>query len=329
MARINKILPLSLVIILSACSSPSNGFKKTVFCFDTLTSIVLNKNDKQVVDDLEDILLRYDKITDNYQPRDIFNVYSLNHMEGETVYIGDQPGQAPQELYDIIKAAHEAHYKKGASHFYILVGTLAKMWKEALTKGEVLSQETIDAEVERFNTTNYSFGDIDGLHISKYGDAEIDLGAIAKGAALDACKTYLDTTSITDYIIDAGSSSILLGKKNNDTGNYTIRLKDLPGTYFTAKNCFVSTSGISEQSWTINGVTYSHIVDSKTGSAVCLNDTVIVLTDNGAYGDAMSTSMMNNTVEEIEQLEETYPIKSIVIKDGKIVHKHKDIVLMS
>ena len=35
------------------------------------------EDNKEVFDYLERILLRYDQIADNYQPRDIFNVYSL------------------------------------------------------------------------------------------------------------------------------------------------------------------------------------------------------------------------------------------------------------
>ena len=82
----------------------------------------------------------------------------------------------------------------------------------------------------------------------------------------------------------------------------------------------------AEQGVTINGVRYSHIVNPKTGSAVTNYDEVIVINDNGTYGDAFSTSMMFNTIEEIKQLEEKLNLKTIVIKDQQIIYKHEGII---
>ena len=72
---------------------------------------------------------------------------------------------------------------------------------------------------------------------------------------------------------------------------------------------------------------YSHIVNPITGSAVNLHDAVIVLSDNGLLGDALSTAMMNNTLEEIKAIEEEYEVKCIVIKDNNVEYKHPEIVL--
>ena len=58
----------------------------------------------------------------------------------------------------------------------------------------------------------------------------------------------------------------------------------------------------------------------SNGSAININDAVIVVTQSGYLGDALSTSMMNNTIEEIELLESTLNIKTIVIKNKAIIH---------
>ena len=75
----------------------------------------------------------------------------------------------------------------------------------------------------------------------------------------------------------------------------------------------------------IDGVTYSHIINPFTGSAINKNDAVIVINDKGYLGDALSTSMMLSTIDEIVALEESLKVKTIVIKDNKIIHKHEDI----
>ena len=117
-----------------------------------------------------------------------------------------------------------------------------------------------------------------------------------------------------------------MGEKNSKDGLFNVGLRDVDGAYLRLKNCFVSTSSISEQNYVIDGVTYSHIVNPHTGSAISVNDAVVVVSNNGTQGDAFSTSMMFDSIETIEGLENSMNLKTIIIKDNKIVHKHKDIV---
>ena len=130
---------------------------------------------------------------------------------------------------------------------------------------------------------------------------------------------------VKQYLINGGSSSLLLGEKNTKDGLFTIGLKDLNNAYLKLKNCFISTSSISEQGVKIGDITYSHIINPNTGSAINENDAVIVISDNGALGDALSTSMMNNTVDEITAIETQYNVQTIVIKNNKVIYKNSGI----
>ena len=82
----------------------------------------------------------------------------------------------------------------------------------------------------------------------------------------------------------------------------------------------------------IGDATYSHIVNPLTGSAISLYDTVIVVSyagnyGNGALGDALSTSFMMSSLEEIKEAETNYGVKAIVIKDDTVIYKNADIEL--
>ena len=121
--------------------------------------------------------------------------------------------------------------------------------------------------------------------------------------------------------MNAGESSILVGKKKTNNGFFNIGLKDVPNAYLKLKDTFISTSGVSNQGKTIEGVTYSHIINPVTGSAINNYDAVIVISNEGYIGDALSTSMMMNTLEEIKTIESNLNIQTIVVKDNKIIYK--------
>ena len=305
------IFPL-IAFIATSCTPKSFVLGSKVFCFDTVVSIELYEGKDEDVKNIEEILKYYDKLSDNYLPRDITNVYTINNTN-ETIEVS-------KDLYDLLKSSMEVT-SKGANYFNLLAGSLSKRWKESLSQNQVLSQNEINEELDKLNDSSLSL--YPNNLIKRLGEAEIDLGGIAKGYTLDVIKDYLDSKEYKHYIINGGSSSILLGEKNLGDGYFTVGMqKELPGAYFKAKNCFISTSSNSEQGVKIDGTVYSHIINPITGSAITNYDSVIVLSEDGYLGDALSTSMMMNTIEEIEQIEKDQNVKTIIVKDEKIVHKH-------
>ena len=313
MKKIAFLLPL-LAIAITSCSNNNKLIESKVFCFDTLTEVRLYEGNKSNIKDIEDILNKISDITDNYESKSNNGVYQINQTNEEIV--------VDEELYQLLQDSLDMA-ANGVDNFSPLCGSLSKKWKEALAEKEILSEIVINEELNKINNTTLTLKE--NNVVQRTGDAEIDLGAVAKGYALDLVNNYLQENNITSYLINAGSSSIALGEKKTKDGLFTIGLKEVKDAYIKAKNCFVSTSSIYEQGVTIDGVTYSHIVNPKTGSAINENDGVIVLSSNGCFGDAMSTSLMNNTVEEIKLIEEENDIKTIVIRNNNIVYSHKDI----
>ena len=303
-----------LPIFLISCSSNQNPIESKIFGFDTYIEAKLFEGNKEDIKEIENIFSTYDKLSDNYRQRDVTNIYSINQTNSNI--------EVDPKLYDLLLSSFDV-VDHGAVYFNPFCGSLSKKWKESLTKKEVLGEEIINEELIKMNNSSMEF--TDNNIVIRHGEAEIDLGGIAKGYTLDIVKSYLDEKEIKQYLINAGSSSLLLGEKNTKDGLFSIGLKDVNNAYLKLKNCFVSTSSISEQGVTIEGVKYSHIISPVTGSAINTNDAVVVITDDGYLGDALSTSMMMNTVEEIKNIENEQNVKAIVINDGKITYKNNDI----
>lgn len=302
-----KLFPILLVGLLTSCSTNNPVIENKVFCFDTYVENRLYEGEQSNLDDIKEILEYYDRVSDNYKKREGITIAS----------IGEDKIVVEEKFYNLLKTSIEAT-SKGAKYFNPLCGSLSKAWKESLAKKEVLSNDIITSELDKMNHTSLLLED--NFTVSKHGEGEIDLGGIVKGYAIDEIKTYLNSKNITKYLINAGFSSILLGKKNTEDGLFTVKISDLNNAYIKLKDCVISTSSKSVQGVKIGDVTYSHIVNPITGQAINENDAVIVVSDSGALGDALSTSMMMNTVDEIKTIEEEQNVKCIVIKNKQVAY---------
>ena len=303
------ILPL-LIIPLSSCNKE---LKRNSFYFDTYTETRLFEGNEEDLDNIDELLLRIDRLTDNYRSRSINNVFTINNST--------EPVEVDSKLYEVLKASF-CNCLEPLNYFNPLCGSLSKKWKESLENNVVLPQTTIDEELLKIASTSVEF--LDNNQVKKNGDAEIDLGAVAKGYALDKVKQYLDSQKYTKYLVDAGQSSILLGEKNGGK-KFKIKISNLDNTYLNLKNCFISTSSYDKQVVEIDGVNYSHIINPKTGSAINENDAVIVISNKGYLGDILSTAFINESLDSIKELEQHYEVKTIVIKDKQIVYKNESI----
>ena len=330
MIKFLKTLPLLLVASLSACDIAHQYRQDTLFLFDTVVTVKTTEYhglmySVVVQDHTCKILREVDAVSDAYNKRDVACVYDLNNTN-EKIEIDAQ-------LYNLLNAALDA--KEKLPYFNPFIGSLSNKWKDFLSKEEQLSDSIIEEELLKMNNTSLLLEKTDDnrYYAQRVGDGLIDVGAIAKGFALDVCENYLHENAGPDYeyMIDAGGSSILLGRKKGGS-DFIIKIKDLSTpTYLHLKECFVAASGVSEQGVMIDGTMYSHIISPLTGSAINVFDSVIVISElkenYGYFTDALSTSFMMNTLEEVKELEKSTGVKVILIKDDNIAYKSESLEL--
>lgn len=314
----NKYLSLFLFSLFSL-SSCGNSFpfelKDTVYnVYDSYVSFSLYEGNNENVNDIKEIIKKYDVLSDNYQERELTNVYTINHTNEEVT--------VSTELYNLLETSFSIMSE--AQYYNPLLGSLNEKWKEALKNKEILSETVINEELTKINNSSFSLNEEN--KVQRLGKALIDLGGIAKGYLLDKVKEYLVSKNISKYLIDAGRSSILLGEKEGGE-DFVISISDLNHKRIKLKNSVLSTSGTSEQHVVIDGNTYSHIVNPFTGSALAQYDAIIVISDLAYKGDAFATSLMNNTIEEIKEIENTSNIKVIVAKSGEVLYKNESITI--
>ena len=175
------ILPL-LIIPLTSCNKE---LKRNSFYFDTYTETRLFEGSEEDLDNIEDLFLRVDRLTDNYRSRNINNVYTINHTS--------DPVEVDARLYEVLKASF-CNCLEPLNYFNPLCGSLSKKWKESLENKAVLSQTTIDEELLKMASTSVQF--LENNHVKKTGDAEIDLGE----AETEFLEQYIDKSKVNKYV---------------------------------------------------------------------------------------------------------------------------------
>ncbi len=306
-----------LLLPILALTSCNNSYMDDFYgyYFDTFTSIRLYEGNKNNILDIDNIFAEVDEHSDNYLTKN--DLYQLNNS-GEEVTISST-------LYDLIDCSLKM-VPITNGYFQPLVGSLSKKWKESLDNEVILSSEIIEEELNKIAHSSIELKE-DNKAL-KVGDATLDFGAIAKGYSLDLIKDYLDQNEINQYLIDAGSSSLLFGEKPTKDGLFNVTL-NIPGLeskyYIQTKNCFLGASGVSEQGVEIDGITYSHIVNPFNGSVINNYDFTLVLANNGALSDVLATTFMMLDISDIQKIEQEQNVSVLIYKEKKQIYKSANI----
>jgi thiamine biosynthesis lipoprotein len=138
-----------------------------------------------------------------------------------------------------------------------------------------------------FDEYSYSVGfSIDGMGL--------DLGAIAKGWAVDRGIEILVARGIRNAIIDAGGDLRIIGTRpGKDFWRIGVQHPREPGALlltFDLKDTAIVTSGDYERFFLVDGVRYHHILDPSTGQPARGCQSVTVLAPTAAEADACATA---------------------------------------
>nr|MDE7095544.1 FAD:protein FMN transferase [Anaeroplasmataceae bacterium] len=283
------------------------------YAMDTVISISFYNvnNSKAIAKEVENIYLDYERVADDFEPGSTeVNVYELNIMREADIN---------EELKEMLEFSIEM-MEQTKGYFNPFIGRLSHLWKEFLEKGKLVEDKTIQEELLIMNETSLEF---DGLHAKLIGEGNLDLGGVAKGYATSRAQEYLDSIDCHSYLLNAGASNIVLGNKKGK--DFTVGLSKATGTgYFetlTLKEKAISTSSIKEQQTTIEGKTYSHLLNPKTGYPAMEYDTLSIIGLDSKVLDAYSTAGFAMELGELKAFLEEKGLEFIVSKENKTLYK--------
>ncbi len=278
-ARLKLVFPIFLSLFVLSCSQ-ENLVTRSKFLMGTIVEVTA-PNQKAVEIVFDEFKILEEKLS-HFNPDS--QIGRLN-SQGELV--------VDSQLIRVIKKSLEiSQASRGA--FDVTCAPLVDIWKKAIKEKNPPDKRDIEKALLLVGWKNIYFDEQSGTVKLKPG-MKIDLGAIAKGFAVDEAIAKLKKAGVKSALIDAGGNCFCLGAKSGrpwSIGLINPRKKDEIIQIFALTNKAIATSGDYEQFFISNNKRFSHIIDPSSGypadTGIC---SVTVIANDATTADALSTAI--------------------------------------
>lgn len=309
---------LALVLAVMCCGCEADILKPkkerytTSFLdlFDTASTIIaydtsdadFNAHYKQ----FHDLLEEYDHLFDIYKSYE-----GLNNLCVVNKTAKDGAVKVDSRIIDLLEYGKEIYNLSGGKT-NICFGSVLVLWHESRNAA---TENPAEAELPDMNKLKEAsvHTDISKLVIDKENstvffadpDMKLDVGAIAKGYAVQKVCEWAKENLWSSAAISIGGNVCTFGYKNDDgktLWNIGIENPDTTADDYLANVkitdlCVVS-SGDYQRYFTVDGKKYCHIINPDTLMPAEYVSGVSVICTDSAFGDALSTTLFNMSVDD-------------------------------
>lgn len=298
----------------SAPSAESDIVKRTRFLMDTFCTIKVPATEQNIEPAIEAAFNRMEEVDKKFNcVNPASPIYDFN--------INNKPITAP-EIVGLLETALKICRESGGA-FDITVEPLVRLWNFYSDNPQLPSKERIE---ETLKLVGYQQIKIENNKVTKEKeDVHIDLGAIAKGYALQECVNTLKKNGLKAALIEAGGQVYVFGKIND--GVWQIGVRNPRGSGIFAglglvDDMGIATSGDYERCFEENGQRYHHLLDPKTGYPAEGIMSLSVIMQDPILADGYSTALFVMGAAKAMKFAETRPEMDLIIvtADGNVQH---------
>ncbi|MCG7983631.1 MAG: FAD:protein FMN transferase [Candidatus Thiodiazotropha lotti] len=287
-----RVLLLAVMVILPGCDRGPQDHRQTLLVFGTLLDI-------QAYTDQPELF--------NEAVRELDKTFQKMHREwhawqgeGELIRLNRAlaEGEALQVSAELAALLHQARqYAVDSEHlFNPAIGKLIGLWgfHSDLPPGGPPPQK---ADIEALLNGNPNMQDLrfQGHQVSSTNPmVAMDLGAFAKGYALNLAIDELKRMGIGNAIVNAGGDLCVSGQHGERPWIIGIRHplgEGVIASVGVADGECVLTSGNYERYREFEGVRYAHIIDPRSGYPVAHVASATVISNQGGLADAAATAL--------------------------------------
>lgn len=321
LALLCMVLALLSSFSLFACQKKSTKFTATSFeVFDTVTTIVGYAKDQAEFDEVSGRILaelkEYHKLFNIYEAYDgLANLCTVNSLQN-----GLHPTvTVDQRLVDLLLYAKEI-YKDTNGSVNIAMGSVLSLWhqcreaaQEDPASASLPATEALQAAAKHTNIEDLVIDPAQNTVTITDPELRLDVGAIAKGYAVEMVARALEKEGIEGYLLNVGGNVRAIGGKANGE-KWLVGIENPNESnedpYFAQLHILgesLVTSGSYQRYYTVEGKKYHHIIDPETLMPAEGYLSVSVLCKSSAQGDALSTALFCMSPEEGLSLIEAMP----------------------
>lgn len=325
--RIISVLLLFLLISLSGCNNNKlTQYKETTFDvgFNTpFTLIAFTKSQESfdtLFEEMKDQVRVMNKLYDIYNNYDgVNNIKTINDMAGI------KPVKVDQAIIDLLlesrKYSEITDYK-----FDPTLGAVLEIWHVARERGIELnnqgklglspSQEVLEA-AHKYVGWDYVEIDTDAstVYLNNKNSA-LDVGAIAKGYAVEMIALALEEKGIEHAVVNGGGNVRTIGTKiDNVPWVVGVTNPDNDDSVLSLgfdKTMSIVTSGDYERYFVDeNEIHQHHLIDSKTLHPTRLSRSITITTKDSTIADILSTAYSMTPLDEAKDFTDSLGIDDL------------------
>lgn len=305
--------------VFSSCSVQAKQKYKAYYFdyFDTATTVIGYEKSQEdfdkVCEEIKAQLRFYHKqytIYNSYEG--INNICALNKVENGA----HKKLQVDDAIIDLLLYCKEL-YNTTDGKLNVAMGSVLSVWhmyrNEGLNEPQNAKLPTMEELEECALHTDIDKVIIDAEKKTVFISdplVKLDVGAVAKGYAVEKTARYLISQGITGYVLNVGGNVRAIGNGGGEPWQVGIenpdRLSDQAYVEILClENKSLVTSGNYQRYYVVDGKNYHHIIDPKTLMPSEKYMSVSVVTTDSGYGDALSTALFLTDFEEGLQLIES------------------------
>jgi thiamine biosynthesis lipoprotein len=315
MKKTSYILILIIALFLNGCNKSLH--QAQLYVFGTLVGITVWGVPEGEANETFDIISK--DLQSMHNQWHSWHKSPLNELN-QTIAKGEVYTVTDNSLLPILIAAKELSLKSEGL-FNPAIGQLIKLWgfhEDELKQDRLPPNNNKISQLLALAPTMNDLIIEDNKISSNNPALQLDLGAFAKGYAVDILIKKLRSLGIKNAIINLGGDLKAIGKKGKQS--WFVGIRHPSGTGVLAAVVVndgesVMTSGNYERFYKNKGKRYSHIIDPRNGKPATDFTSVTVIDTNGALADAAATALTVAGKQDWHQVATQMGVKYVMLVD--------------
>ncbi|OGX50561.1 MAG: hypothetical protein A2306_07225 [Omnitrophica WOR_2 bacterium RIFOXYB2_FULL_38_16] len=245
-----------------------------------------NRRREELESVLEDVWTRFGDINSRFSVYDPHSdINKINQAYNASISV-------PEDTYERIKNSLD-YYKISNGVYDITVEPLITLWKTRGQEGVMPTDEEIRQAMAKVDIKTISLLDNHRIRLTR-PDVKINIDSIGDGFAADEAAKILRSHGFSDFLVDA-SGEIYAGGHNCQGRKWRIGVQDPQDKekiidVIELSDMAVSTSGSYERFYEIDGKSWSHIIDPRSGYPARGIVSATVVAPSAELADFLSTA---------------------------------------